>query len=148
MDQKRLSLGVAEYSQQSHCPVTVVPRDQQPMIEEEVAKLQLKGGIIPVDGQRAGFCSMDVPGPQERVWAKEASGELEAPHPVYPKGAVQHGGFTGGTRSPARGGTECISRTHTLRFLFTGSTNPFRASSGDQRCISSLGSRLALHQHH
>jgi hypothetical protein len=40
--------------------VTVVTKDQEPLIEEEVVKLRQKGAIIPVttvDNQRAGFCS-------------------------------------------------------------------------------------------
>ena len=47
-------------TQQSHCPVTIVTKDQEPLIEEEVVKLRQKGAIIPVtmgDSQRAGFCS-------------------------------------------------------------------------------------------
>ena len=46
--------------QQTHCPVTVVTKDQEPLIEEEVVKLRQKGAIISVtteDSQRAGFCS-------------------------------------------------------------------------------------------
>lgn len=45
--------------QQTHYPVTVVPKEQEALIQEEITQLQLKGAIVPVhvkDNQRAGFC--------------------------------------------------------------------------------------------
>ena len=69
--------------QQTHCPVTVVTKDQEPSIEEEVVKFRQKGAIISVtteDSQRAGFCSTIFP--QERVRTDEASREFEAAQQV------------------------------------------------------------------
>ena len=45
---------------QTHRPVTVVPKDQELLLQEEITKLCQKGAVIPVDrvgSQSTGFCS-------------------------------------------------------------------------------------------
>ena len=138
--------------QQTHRPVTVVPKDQEPLLQEEIAKLCQKGAVIPVDrvgSQSTGFCSTIFLVPKKDT--NETGSESETPQSFSAKSALQNGAIACGLRSPAEGGLVVQNRPEGHTFcdpsLQGTSISLSCVSFGGPRLISSHASCLGLCPH-